>query len=71
MPIAPRSGPLAVLDLLCTQTQMFGAQVIIITARIATIAHQSMRNLGDEDDDILILFTTTKERCILTPVCDC
>lgn len=55
-----RSGPFGVLDLLFTPTAMIIAQVIIITPVIASIAHQSMRELWAEYHDLLISLNTTK-----------
>ena len=49
-----RSGPLGVLGLLFTPTAMIIAQVIIVTPLIASIAHQSLRDLWTEYHDLLI-----------------
>ena len=49
-----RAGPFGVLNLLFTPTAMIIAQVIIITPVIASIAHQSMRELWAEYHDLLI-----------------
>jgi len=55
-----RSGPFGVLDLLFTPTAMIIAQVIIVTPIIASIAHQSMRELWFLYHDLLISIKTTK-----------
>ena len=65
-----RSGPLGVLDLLFTPTAMIIAQVIIITPVIASIAHQSMRELWAEYHDLLISLNTSKKQRILTLIWD-
>jgi tungstate transport system permease protein len=61
-----RAGPFGVLNLLFTPTAMIIAQVIIITPVIASIAHQSMRELWAEYHDLLISLNTTKTQRILT-----
>lgn len=61
-----RAGPFGVLNLLFTPTAMIIAQVIIITPVIASIAHQSMRELWAEYHDLLISLNTTKWQRILT-----
>lgn len=48
------------LDLLFTPTAMIIAQVIIITPIIASISHQSMRDLWFLYHDLLISIKTTK-----------
>lgn len=55
-----RSGPFGVLGLLFTPTAMIIAQVIIITPLIASITHQSMRELWAEYHDLLISMNTSK-----------
>ena len=55
-----RSGPFGVLDLLFTPTAMIIAQVIIITPLIASIAHQTLRDLWAEYHDLLISLNTTR-----------
>lgn len=47
-----RSGPLGVLDLLFTPWAMILAQVIIIVPLIASIAHQSLRELWSDCHDL-------------------
>ena len=49
-----RSGPFGVFGLLFTPTAMIIAQVIIITPIIASIAHQTIRELWAEYHDLLI-----------------
>lgn len=65
-----RAGPFGVLNLLFTPTAMIIAQVIIITPVIASIAHQSMRELWAEYHDLLISLNTSKWQRILTLVWD-
>jgi len=65
-----RAGPFGVLDLLFTPTAMIIAQVIIITPVIASIAHQSMRELWAEYHDLLISLNTSKPQRILTLMYD-
>ena len=55
-----RSGPFGVLDLLFTPTAMIIAQVVIITPLIASIAHQTLRDLWAEYHDLLISLNTTR-----------
>lgn len=55
-----RSGPLGVLGLLFTPWAMIIAQVIIIVPLIASIAHQSLRELWSDYHDLLISLNTTK-----------
>ena len=55
-----RSGPFGVFGLLFTPTAMIIAQVIIVTPLIASIAHQSTRDLWAEYHDLLISMNTTK-----------
>lgn len=49
-----RSGPLGVLGLLFTPSAMVIAQVIIIVPLVASIAHQSLRELWSDYHDLLI-----------------
>ncbi|WP_204114451.1 ABC transporter permease [Shimia biformata] len=49
-----RSGPLGVLGLLFTPAAMIIAQIIIVVPLIASIAHQSLRDLWQEYHDLLI-----------------
>ncbi|MEM9796547.1 MAG: ABC transporter permease [Pseudomonadota bacterium] len=55
-----RSGPFGVLGLLFTPTAMIIAQVIIIVPLIASIAHQSLRDLWSEYHDLLISMNATQ-----------
>lgn len=57
-----RAGPFGVLGLLFTPTAMIIAQVIIITPLIASIAHQSIRDLWAEYHDLLISLNATKRQ---------
>lgn len=65
-----RSGPLGVLGLLFTPTVMIIAQVIIIAPLIASIAHQSMRELWAEYHDLLISMNTSPSQRIATLLWD-
>ena len=55
-----RSGPLGVLGLLFTPTAMVIAQVVIIVPLIASVAHQSLRDLWAEYHDLLISLNATQ-----------
>ncbi|MFT6559136.1 ABC transporter permease [Sneathiella sp.] len=55
-----RSGPLGVLNLLFSPTAMIIAQVIIVTPIIASLTHQSLRELWFQYHDLLISLHTTK-----------
>ena len=57
-----RSGPFGVFGLLFTPTAMIIAQIIIITPLIASIAHQSIRDLWAEYHDLLISLNTSKRQ---------
>ena len=61
-----RAGPFGVLNLLFTPTAMIIAQGVIITPVIASIAHQSMRELWAEYHDLLISLNTSKWQRIVT-----
>ena len=65
-----RSGPFGVLDLLFTPTAMIIAQVIIIVPIIASLAHQSVRDLWAEYHDLLISMNATRWQRIKTLVWD-
>ncbi|WP_299841958.1 ABC transporter permease [uncultured Roseovarius sp.] len=65
-----RSGPFGVLGLLFTPTAMIIAQVIIIVPLIASIAHQSLRDLWAEYHDLLISMNTTQGQRIKTLLWD-
>lgn len=55
-----RSGPFGVLGLLFTPWAMIIAQVVIITPLIASISHQTLRDLWAEYHDLLISMNTTR-----------
>ncbi len=65
-----RSGPLGVLGLLFTPTAMIIAQVIIIVPLIASIAHQSLRDLWQDYHDLLISMNVTQWQKICTLLWD-
>jgi len=65
-----RSGPLGVLGLLFTPAGMIVAQVIIIVPLVASIAHQSLRDLWAEYHDLLISLNTTQLQRIATLLWD-
>ncbi len=65
-----RGGPLGVLGLLFTPTAMIIAQVIIIVPLIASVAHQSLRELWSEYHDLLISMNTTQVQRIGTLLWD-
>ena len=68
--VLSRSGPLGVLGLLFTPTAMIIAQVIIIVPLIASIAHQSIRELWQEYHDLLISMNVTQGQKIRTLLWD-
>ncbi|WP_457646049.1 ABC transporter permease [Profundibacter sp.] len=55
-----RSGPFGVFGLLFTPTAMIIAQVIIITPLIASISHQTIRDLWADYHDLLISLNTSR-----------
>lgn len=65
-----RSGPLGVLGLLFTPSAMVIAQVIIIVPLIASIAHQSLRDLWAEYHDLLISMNVSQWQKITTLLWD-
>ncbi|MGX9356125.1 ABC transporter permease [Roseobacteraceae bacterium S113] len=65
-----RSGPFGVLGLLFTPTAMIIAQMIIIVPLIASIAHQSLRDLWQEYHDLLISMNVTQMQKISTLLWD-
>ncbi|MEL7180767.1 MAG: ABC transporter permease [Pseudomonadota bacterium] len=65
-----RSGPLGVLGLLFTPTAMIIAQVIIIVPLIASIAHQSLRDLWQEYHDLLISMNVSQSQKMRTLIWD-
>ena len=68
--VLSHSGPFGVLGLLFTTHAMVIAQVIIITPLIASIAHQSLRELWSEYHDLLISLNTSKWQRIKTLLWD-
>ena len=65
-----RSGPFGVLDLLFTPTAMIIAQVIIIAPLIASVAHQTLRDLWAEYHDLLISLNATRIQRITALIWD-
>ena len=65
-----RSGPFGVMGLLFTPWAMIIAQVIILTPLIASIAHQSLRDLWAEYHDLLISLNTSRFQRIKTLLWD-
>ncbi len=68
--ILSRSGPLGVLGLLFTPTAMIIAQIIIVTPIIASIAHQSIRELWAVYHDLLISLNASKIQRMKTLIWD-
>ena len=62
--IFSRSGPLGVLGLLFTPTVMVIAQVIIVAPIIASIAHQTIRDLWADYHDLLISLSASRAQRI-------
>ena len=62
--IFSRSGPLGVLGLLFTPTVMVIAQVIIVAPIIASIAHQTIRDLWADYHDLLISLNASRAQRI-------
>lgn len=65
-----RAGPLGVLGLLFTPAAMIIAQVIIIVPLIASVAHQSLRELWAEYHDLLISMNTSQAQRMATLLWD-
>ena len=65
-----RSGPFGVLGLLFTPTAMVIAQVIIIVPLVASIAHQSLRDLWHEYHDLLISMNVSQGQKMRTLLWD-
>ncbi len=65
-----RSGPFGVLDLLFTPTAMIIAQVIIILPLIASISHQTIRDLWAEYHDLLISLGASRRQRIMALLWD-
>ena len=59
-----RSGPFGVFGLLFTPTAMIIAQIIIVMPLIASIAHQTIRDLWAEYHDLLISLNATRAQRI-------
>lgn len=65
-----RSGPLGALGLLFTPWAMIIAQMIVILPLIASIAHQSLRDLWHEYHDLLISMNVTQIQKVRTLMWD-
>ena len=65
-----RSGPFGVFGLLFTPTAMIIAQVIIIVPLIASIAHQSLRELWTDYHDLLISLNVSQGQKMRTLLWD-
>ena len=65
-----RSGPFGVMGLLFTPWAMIIAQVIIIVPLIASVAHQTLRELWSDYHDLLISMNTTQYQRIRTLLWD-
>ena len=65
-----RSGPLGGFGLLFSPGAMVIAQVIIVTPLIASIAHQTLRDLWAEYHDLLISMNATRRQRILALIWD-
>ncbi len=65
-----RAGPFGVFGLLFTPTAMIIAQVVIVTPLIASIAHQSIRDLWADYHDLLISLNTTRAQRMRTLIWD-
>ncbi|ATG36648.1 MULTISPECIES: ABC transporter permease [Phaeobacter] len=65
-----RAGPFGVLGLLFTPTAMIIAQVIIIVPLVASIAHQSLRDLWSDYHDLLISLNASQFQRICTLLWD-
>jgi len=59
-----RAGPLGGFGLLFSPSAMIIAQVIIVTPLIASISHQTLRDLWAEYHDLLISFNATRSQRI-------
>lgn len=68
--ILSRSGPLGALGLLFTPSAMVIAQIIVIVPLIASIAHQSLRDLWHDYHDLLISMNVTQRQKIITLLWD-
>ncbi|MEL7091115.1 MAG: ABC transporter permease [Pseudomonadota bacterium] len=68
--LVSRSGPFGALGLLFTPKAMIIAQVIIIVPLIASIAHQSLRDIWAEYHDLLISMNVTQRQKMRTLMWD-
>ncbi len=65
-----RSGPFGVFGLLFTPTAMIIAQVIIVTPIIASLTHQTIRDLWVDYHDLLISLGASRTQRIITLIFD-
>jgi tungstate transport system permease protein len=65
-----RAGPFGSLGLLFSPTAMILAQVLIITPIVASLAHQSMRELWADYHDLLLSLNATPRQRIATLLWD-
>lgn len=65
-----RAGPFGVFGLLFTPTAMIIAQIIIMVPLIASIAHQSLRDLWQEYHDLLISMNVSQGQKLRTLLWD-
>ena len=65
-----RAGPFGVLGLLFTPTAMVIAQVVIVTPIVASIAHQTVRELWSAYRDLLVSLGATRSQRIATLLAD-
>jgi tungstate transport system permease protein len=65
-----RSGPFGAMGLLFTPSAMIIAQVLIITPLIASISHQTIRDLWAQYHDLLISLNATRGQRIISLLWD-
>lgn len=65
-----RSGPFGMMGLLFTPSAMIIAQVLIITPLIASISHQTIRDLWAQYHDLLISLNATRSQRIASLLWD-
>jgi len=65
-----RAGPFGVLGLLFTPTAMIIAQTIIMVPLIASITHQTIREIWNEYHDLMISLGTSQRQKIATLIWD-
>ncbi|MCF6232177.1 MAG: ABC transporter permease [Rhodobacteraceae bacterium] len=65
-----RSGPFGAMGLLFTPSAMIIAQVLIITPLIASISHQTIRDLWAQYHDLLISLNATRGQRIMSLLWD-